>query len=113
VRAELQAERQVAALLDEGNGAPIFPAQPSVYRGEMHGAASLAESRRDSASARAPLGRPDEPGLLGGHCGQWRRMVSHGCAAATGCYTPLVSPERKLQKHDVCGVPIRFLDAKV
>jgi hypothetical protein len=54
----------------------------------MHGAASQAERRRHTASAGATLGRPDEPGLLGGHCGQWRRMVSHSCAAATGCYTP-------------------------
>jgi hypothetical protein len=49
-------------------GAPP-PLSPSVYRGEMHGAASQAESRRDSASARAPLGRPDELGLLGRDCG--------------------------------------------
>ena len=68
------------------------PLSPSVYRGEMHGAASLAESRRDGTGAGAPLGRPDEPGLLGGHCVQWRRMLFHGCVAATGCYTP--SPPR-------------------
>src|SRR5689334_3548485 len=68
----------------------------------MHRTASQAESRRDSASARAPLGCPNTLGLLGRDCGQWRTTVFHGCVAATGCYTPS-SPLRHWREQRAAG----------
>jgi CPA1 family monovalent cation:H+ antiporter len=60
VRAELQAERQMAARLDEGNGPPIFPAQALRARALAARRNRLLAMRRDGVIGDEAFHRIEE-----------------------------------------------------